>query len=483
MSIIDVEDCYNKIKNVEDFSDEIINYLEKKGVYIKLKLYKIYQTRYVFKVKMCKRTRSVKLMNCMEDLKLNLGVKDVFIDKDEENSALYLVVLISRIKPPNLIKVLGHDEFYANSNIAHLIGVDYMGHVVTEDLTEYPHLMISGTTKSGKSVAMECLLLTLLKYNPDYVNLIICDQTANYLKFAGLPHLSCPIVQDNETFIKVLILLKSEMERRIKLEGTDEYDELPYIICAVDEFPAFVSMNDARKNQLAVEILQSILRRGRHARIHLVLAANDPKKDNVKIDVSDIPAKMTFRVANFHNSIAAIGTGGAEKLKERGEMYFLNGDLKHLQGMYVSPKEVLLELMYLKTRFRNNSFDVRRCFYITDEDLMSTDIEIGNAETNFVRTVQDDLLPSVIVWALSQNEVSCNAVKNRFNVGWNRASRIMDKLNEFDIVCAPFSTLPRKVMPQSFSDISPAAKKLLENSGYDKRAEEAIRNRTADTAT
>ena len=458
----------NLFYSVEDYAEVIQKCLYKKGVKVDLKVVQGREPWYVFRIGMCKTTSAARLRSCIEDLQLYLEVPKVeIIDK---GSALYLAVLTEWIKSPNLTSVLRRQNVFGNCTLAHPIGVDETGHKVIKNLAEYPHLMVSGTTKSGKSVALKCLLLSLLQYSPEHVNLIICDQTLDFSQFSDLPHLSYPVVQDNETFLKVILLLKEEMERRVLIEGTDEYNMLPYIVCVVDEFPAFVSMSDSRRNQLVIETLQSILRRGRHGRIHLVLAANDPKKDNVKIDVSDIPAKMTFRTANFHNSITAIGIGGAEQLKEKGEMYFSNGELKHLQGFYISPNKIANELIHIKFKELTSYFNNQYAFHISDTDLKRIDSEINNT-SNLCNKGQDELLPSVIMWALEQNEVSTNAIKNEFKVGWNRASSIIEALTELELVSEPSSTLPRKVIPQSFNELSPDVQEILKKSGYYKCAE------------
>lgn len=459
------------VSSAEEYADEIKKCLAKKGVKVNLRVVNDREPRYVFRVDMRKITSAAKLRNCIEDLKLYLEVPNV--DIIYRGSALWLVVLTELLESPNLTNVLRRDKIFKNLILAHPVGIDDTGHTVVEDLVEYPHLMISGTTKSGKSVALKCLLLSLIQYPSEYVNLIICDQTLDFSQFSDLPHLSYPVVQDNETFVKVILLLKEEMERRISIEGTDEYNNLPYIVCVIDEFPAFVSTNDSRKNQLVIKALQSILRRGRHGRIHLVLAANDPKKENVKIDVSDIPAKMAFRAANFYNSVTAIGIGGAEQLKEKGEMYFSNGELKHLRGFYISPSEITMELISIKLSYLDKRYNFNHGFHISDTDIKRIDSEINNA-VNLCNKGQDELLPSVITWALEQNEVSTNAIKTNFNIGWDRASRIMKELTELKIVSEPSSTLPRKVILRKFDERSPNAQELLKQSGYVDREKEGL---------
>ena len=470
----------NNLYLAKSYAYEIEKCLAKKGVKINLYVVKDREPRYVFRIGMCKTTSTARLRSCIEDLQLYLEVPKVeIIDK---GSVLYLAILTERIKSPKLTSILRHQKIFENCTLAHPVGVDDTGRVIIEDLAEYPHLMVSGTTKSGKSVALKCLLLSLLQYSPEHVNLIICDQTLDFSQFSDLPHLSYPVVQDNETFIKVILLLKEEMERRVSIEGTDEYKNLPYIVGVVDEFPAFVSTDDSRKNQLVVEALQSILRRGRHGRIHLVLAANDPKKGNIKIDVSDIPAKMAFRTANFHNSVTAIGIGGAEQLKEKGEMYFSNGELKHLQGFYISPNEITKELDKIQMRQmrKNLSFSINQylynySFHISDISLMRIGIKINKA-ANRSNKSQDELLPPVIMWALTQKEMSTNAIKTKFKLGWNRASSIMNELTALGIVSKPSSTLPRKVIPQSINELSPNVQDLLKKSGYYQCTEDVSAN-------
>ena len=123
------------------------------------------------------------------------------------------------------------------------IGIDEMGSPVAVDLTLHPQLLIAGTTRSGKSTAVIVLLICLIKYFPDYINIVLPDPSGDLSLFNGLPHLSCPVITDFEQFYMALLQLHAEMMRRNKLKHTDEFKQLPYIIFIADEFITMISGN------------------------------------------------------------------------------------------------------------------------------------------------------------------------------------------------------------------------------------------------
>ncbi len=221
----------------------------------------------------------------------------------EEKFTVYIVASEQEIEYPRLSKVLDNlAEKLEKMKLPYIVGHDIMSQVVAVDLSTFPHLLLGGSTNSGKSVGLQALITTIIKIkSPSEVNLILIDVGAGDLTaFDGVPHLSCPVVQEHDSAYHTIAALKSEMERRIKLEHADqaEFKRLPKLVMVIDEFPALFS-GGLEKNMTKdlVTALSSLLQRGRHARIHLVLAAQNPTCRNMKVDLGNITARIAYRCA------------------------------------------------------------------------------------------------------------------------------------------------------------------------------------------
>lgn len=340
-------------KSVDEECEELAERIEKcfrrYGVCIKITQYRFTDEKFVFKFKLLKATTYDRVKKHEKDVRLRLKLAEFYIETNEEN----LFLIVSKIRKQtirSLLKILD-SQFYAESieklTIAHILGIDATGGLIVHDLTKYPHAVIAGTTGSGKSVAIKSLVFSLLhSYAPDKINLVLGDMAGDLSLFNGLPHLSCPVITNYNDFFEAMSQLKTELERRIQLKGTVEYSEMPYILCIIDEFPAFISGKESEQ-KVAREIITEILRRGRHAKIHFILAAHNPTKANLKFDLADLPTRIAFRVARLSNSLAILDTGGAEKLSGKGEMIFKSsqGDENHrIQGVYISDETLREEI-------------------------------------------------------------------------------------------------------------------------------------------
>ena len=430
-----------------------------------------------FKIELCGKTLIRQLEKFKEDVRISAKLRQ--LDIDIRDKSLYIIAVKGKIKlNANLIPLIQDPEYSSamqRLKIAHPIGIDIQGNPVIQDLALYPHLLISGTTMSGKSVSIIALIITLLlKYFPEQLNLLLCDPSGDLLVFNGIPHLTCPVITDFAQFYHALKTLHKEMLRRIKLKGTDDYDKLPYIVFVVDEFISLISGDDRDKKRARI-LIGEILRQGRHARIHAVLVAFNPTKQNLKLDISDLPAKMVFRVSRLCNSVSVLGEGGAEKLNGNGEMLFQSsqsGELKKLQGFYISPKELEVLLEVVKSYWQNNEYDNNTIFHIDEEEDASEIPKLlpvhSSAHTNDLK-----LFAQVTVWAMQQSLVSCNRLRQNFNIGWNKANDLMLKLEEFGIISDLESKLPRKVLLNSLSEIPKETMEVLSNNGY---SEEDVSN-------
>lgn len=389
----------------------------------------------------------------------------------KENGVFYLATYTSHTLSldNDLSRILKSEEYrsaFEMMNIAHPVGVGYDGKSMICDLDEYPHAVVSGTTRSGKSTALKCLLVSLLKYTPDKMNFLIADRGTDLTKFSDLPHLSMPIIFTPETLAVVLLLLKDEMERRNTLLRKDSklFSEFSYIVCVIDEFPWFINeISNNNRTENTVEILNDILRFGRHVKIHFILSIHDLKNDIAIIEQGDIPVKLNFQVANSRKSINNLGNSGAEKLSGKGDMIFnYSGKEFRLQGVYMNDDEIDLVVQnckqsYFDAEFSKSDFG----FSISDEDLQKKKQEIDRYNINF--TLEKDIssdkndwehkFVDVILWTLSQESVSINLIQQNCSVGNKYAKQFFDKLLSWKVIGESTEKGRQKVIVQSVEEL------------------------------
>ncbi len=197
-----------------------------------------------------------------------------------DGERIFLAVSQEPVRENSLWKMLTSQEFRNNKGALPIaLGYDLMGNMIFADLERMPHAMYAGATRSGKSIGLLCLIMSLICKHPvSEVNLIIFDIGANTLDvLENVPHLSHPIVKNRDTGIHAIQSLMDEMERRIALRGSELCD-LPKIICVMDEYISFIDSIDSRQQrEKVVNNISNLLRRGRKAKIHMILATQDPK--------------------------------------------------------------------------------------------------------------------------------------------------------------------------------------------------------------
>lgn len=400
----------------------------------------------------------------------------------QEGGNLYFIIATVHPVPSNnnLEEIQGSEEYiskFEKMEIAHPVGVDFEGNVIICDLEDYPHAMVSGTTMSGKSTALKCLLISLLRYSPDKMNLIIADRGAELSQFDGLPHLSYPIIYKPEELAYVFLCLKDEMERRIVLRREDElsYLKLPYIVCVIDEFPWFIKEIDRNKRtEKVVEIINDILRFGRNTKIHLILSIHDPKDEIAIIEKGDIPVGLTFQTVNSRKSMNALGGAGADKFSGSGEMSFhYKGKDYHLQGVYMDDNIIGSIVQYI----RGNFFDCESPkgeygFLISGEELDKKKEDIngytmeftsGEGSSNKNDDEKERKFVKAVLWVLTQTTVSINSIQHApsVSVGNIYAKDFFDKLLFSGVIGDVGEKGRRKVLPQSMEEISGDLKNLL----------------------
>lgn len=453
--------------NARKLMQKIARHYSCHGVHIKLILIAVVGNgeRFIFQIKLKPGTKENMIFDRASDIRTALQLPLFQPFKDGLN--ICLAVSEKSFTQNSLWKMLTSQKFRESKDwLPIALGYDMRCGMLFDDLGKMPHAMYAGSTGSGKSIGLICLILSLIFKQPvSKVNLLLFDVGANTMEpFEGIPHLSHPIVKETMIGIYVISSLVDEMERRIKLSH-EELRKLPAVVCVIDEYVSLIAnIQEKKLSHYLANSISNLLRRGRHAKIHMVLATQDPTIKNMKVDVGNITARMAFMCAKYHNSITVLGEGGAEKLPGKGAMLYKSNEHPnpiHLQGAYMSSDE----LKRLVARINSADHDVSNKFLIPEIvpevlPLASESLD----DTPIIDSRKRNELVDIIMWVLERNTVSASQIMRQFSMG-NRANCIIDKLFEMGLVSEKDANKPRKVLPQSIEDIPAEATEILTKNG------------------
>ncbi|MDX8392865.1 MAG: DNA translocase FtsK 4TM domain-containing protein [Mariprofundaceae bacterium] len=355
-------------------------------------------------------------------------------------------------------EVLGCPEFSSKKHALPMaLGVDISGHPVVTDLAKMPHLLIAGTTGSGKSVAVNTMICSLLMtHTPADLKLIMVDPKMLELSmYDDIPHLLVPVVTNPHKAAKALAWAVYEMERRYRLmsdakvrnlEGYNKAaskdkkaERLPFIVIIIDELADLMMV-------AGKEVEQSICRLAQKARaagLHLILATQRPSVDVITgLIKANLPSRISFQVSSRIDSRTILDQMGAEQLLGHGDSLVLSAgrNLKRVHGAFVSDAEVLGLVEHLKTQgepdYREEVFEVAET------------TENGGADSNETDSKYDEAADLVV----QKGQCSVSMVQRYLRVGYNRASRIVEQMEREGLVSAPASGGMRKVLARSLEE-------------------------------
>ncbi len=347
------------------------------------------------------------------------------------------------------------------------LGKNVEGEVVCPDITKMPHLLVAGTTGSGKSICLSTLLVSLLyKYGPEELRLILVDpKQVEFISFDKLPHLMInEILYDVNQAIKALNWAIKEMERRYTLfkemteSGTatknlDEYnahlsdqtDKLPKIVIVLDEFGDL--MLQAKKD-IESRIIK-LAQKARACGIHLILATQRPSVDCITgLIKSNLPTRIGFKVNSFDDSRTIFDIGGAEKLLGKGDMYFRsteNPDLLRIQGCFIDSPEVQRVTDFIKAN-NETYFDQSVADFINKEEEPETPNIGGGSDDEVQETKVDDTFLLALRYCVNANQASVSMIQRRFPVGYIKACKIIDWMTNMNYITPSEGAKSRKVL-------------------------------------
>jgi len=325
------------------------------------------------------------------------------------------------------------------------LGLDIDGNPIYAPIKSMPHGLIAGATGSGKSVCINTLLMSLLlKYKPSELRLMLIDPKMVELNaYDDLPHLITPVITDAKAATAALNWVVEEMERRFQAfkEQTardidsynkkidNESEKLPYIVIVVDELADLMMVS----SQSVEASIMRITQKARACGIHLIVATQRPSTDVVKGTIkSNIPTRIAFSVSSHVDSQTIIDTAGAETLLGRGDMLYVpSGQGKQrLQGAFVSDDDILTVTTFIKNQAKPN--------YLFTEDALV------KSATKSIE--EDDLLDEVAYYVVKMQEASINKISKQFQIGFNRAQRIVESLEAAGVVSKNMGSKAREVL-------------------------------------
>jgi len=362
-------------------------------------------------------------------------------------------------------EVLDSDEFKDSSTeIPLALGKEITGKSVVADLAEMPHLLIAGTTGSGKTVCVNCLIMSMLyKMKPDEVKFLMVDpKMVELAVFNGLPHLLCPIVTDSKKAAASLNWVVNEMERRYKLlahvaaRNIDVYNEkinekedlsgdegeplekLPYIVVIIDELAdLMIVAKDSIENSI-----MRLAQLSRAVGIHIILATQRPSVDVITgVIKANFPARVSFKVASKVDSRTVLDINGADKLLGRGDMLFIEpGATKPVraQGSLIKDSEIERIANFLKKQ-ADASYD---------EEIMSQQEKKSSGKT----LEKDELFEEAVKIVFQTKQASVSMLQRKLGLGYTRAARLIDAMEDEGIVGPYRGSKPREILVDAESE-------------------------------
>lgn len=447
------------MKNSEHILQEKAMKLEEtlKNFHVDARVVKVTQgpavTRYEIQPAVGVKVASI--VRLADDIALNLEAKSIRLEAPiPGKAAVGIEIENEKTNVVNLRDIIGSKEFKnAKSKISFAVGRDIAGNAVVGDLKSMPHMLIAGSTGSGKSVCINSIILSILyKAKPEEVKLVLIDPKVVELgNYNGIPHLLIPVVTEAGKAAAALNWAVAEMNDRYKkfaergVRDLESYNEtvmasddkesfLPQIVIIIDELADLMMAAPSQVEESICRLAQM----ARAAGMHLIVATQRPSVDVVTgVIKANIPSRIAFAVSSQVDSRTIIDMGGAEKLVGKGDMLYNplgSGKPTRVQGTFVSDSEVHKVIEFVKSQDVETEYS---------SDAIHS-IEKVNAPSNSDDT--DELLPEAIDLVVSSGQASVSMLQRRFRIGYNRAARIVDMMEVRGIIGPADGSRPRQVL-------------------------------------
>ena len=420
-----------------------------------------------FEIKPSSSVKINRILNISDNIKMELAAKDIRIEAPMPGrSAVGIEIPNVEPIPVKMLDLVSKKNFTdKDSSLLFALGKDLMGEAVYCDLAKMPHLLIAGATGSGKSVCINAIITSfLLRTHPDDVKLVLVDpKKVEFTPYKDIPHLIWPIIDDaqmaSNMLKKVVVIMEERYDafasvgvRNISAfnEFVEEHNanlseeespmqKLPYMVVIIDELADLMAI--AGKD---VELsIQRITQLARASGIHLIVATQRPSTDVITgLIKSNIPSRISFAVASSIDSRTILDQTGAERLLGNGDMlYYPQGETApiRLQGVFVTDREINKVTKYVKSQAEPEYED---SYYEFLTNMNGTTVMSGGASN---ADAMDSLYDEVVEFVKAQQKASTSLLQRRFGIGYNRAARLIDTLEDRGIIGPANGAKPREV--------------------------------------
>lgn len=390
-----------------------------------------------------------------DDIALNLKAKSIRIEAPIPGKAAVGIEVENDKPAPVLVRDLIESEEFGNakSRISFVVGKDISGNNIIADLKGMPHLLIAGATGSGKSVCINTIIASFLyKAKPSELKMIMIDpKVVELANYNGIPHMLTPVVTDARKASRALAIAVEEMDKRYELFAKHRVKDLvsynecmraenepqnckPEIVIIIDELADLMMASPSEVENSICRLAQ----KARAAGMHLIVATQRPSVDVVTgLIKANIPSRIAFSVSSQFDSRTILDMAGAEKLLGKGDMLFSPvGSNKPLrvQGPFISDAETEKLIKFVKSQGGDPVYD---------EELKNA---IDNADKKSTSEPEDELTEDAIAFILKSKQASVSMLQRRFRIGYNRAARIIDEIEEKGIIGPADGSRPRQVL-------------------------------------
>jgi S-DNA-T family DNA segregation ATPase FtsK/SpoIIIE len=479
--------------NIKENSMIIKSTLENFGIPVEMAEVNVGPTVTQYAFKPAEGVKLSKITTLSNNLALALAAHPIRIEAPIPGKSLVGIEVPNKVRSVVTLRNLISQNAFQNAQSPLLLalGRNVSGAPVYTDITDGPHLLVAGATGTGKTIFLNSLILSLLyKYTPDQLRMIMVDpKRVEFQHYNDIPHLLCPVIYDATKTINALQWLTREMERRFEVfseiptRNLATYNsnksviasglQLPYIVFVVDELADLMA---AKGREIEAGIVR-LAQMARATGIHLVLATQRPSVEVITgLIKANVPSRITFQVSSQIDSRTVIDTSGAEKLIGAGDMLFLSSKsskLTRIQGPYISEKEVNKVAAFIIEQGKKFEDPQTALSQSLAESLEQSEGGGGKGEAGefFGGADNDPLFEEVKSIVLETKKASASFLQRRLRIGYSRAARLIDMLEERGIVGPADGAKPREVYGAGKTDSAHVT--LVPGGGLDESEEDA----------
>ena len=449
-----IDNKKDRSPDIKDKARKIEETLQSFGIKSKIVQINVGPSVTCYELQPARGVKVSRIVNLADDLALSLATSDIRIEAPIPGKSHVGIEVPNTSKEVVGIKeMLASKAFLKNKyQIPFVLGKSISGENLVSAIEKMPHLLVSGATGSGKSVCINTIIMSILyKNSPSEVKLLLIDPKIVELSiYNGIPHLIMPVITDPKKASSSLFWAVREMERRYKLfeenhvrdissyrnysDMDDKLEKLPYIVVIIDELSDLMMTAASEVEDYIIRLAQ----KSRACGIHLIIATQRPTVDVITgIIKANIPSRIAFAVTSQIDSRTILDMAGAEKLLGKGDMLFAPSDAMkpiRIQGAFVSDSEVLKVVNFIKEK-SNSEYDQEAI-----ETVEEKTIQVDNNDE------EDELIDQAIKIIINENTASVSLLQRKLKIGYARAGRIIDQLEQKGIVGGYEGSKPRRVL-------------------------------------